>query len=126
MSIGNALSALGVENYRLAGEPTSEEEFQSLFVKYIGRDENEVAIESSDPSDFGVTWEQIEAKLIELETEIPLTELRTERTRRLEETDWWALSDQTMTEEQIEYRQALRDITENYTSLDNVVWPEKP
>ena len=126
MSIGNALSALGVENYRLAGEPTSEEEFQSLFVKYVGRDENEVAIESSDPSDFGVTWEQIEAKLIELETEIPLTELRTERTRRLEETDWWALSDQTMTEEQIEYRQALRDITENYTSLDNVVWPEKP
>ena len=24
------------------------------------------------------------------------------------------------------YRQALRDITDTYTSLDDVVWPEKP
>ncbi len=24
------------------------------------------------------------------------------------------------------YRQALRDITNDYTSLDDVVWPEKP
>jgi hypothetical protein len=24
------------------------------------------------------------------------------------------------------YRQALRDITETYTSLDDVVWPTKP
>ena len=24
------------------------------------------------------------------------------------------------------YRQALRDITKDYTSLDDVVWPEKP
>jgi hypothetical protein len=24
------------------------------------------------------------------------------------------------------YRQSLRDITDTYTSLDDVVWPEKP
>jgi hypothetical protein len=24
------------------------------------------------------------------------------------------------------YRQTLRDITDTYTSLDDVVWPEKP
>jgi len=27
---------------------------------------------------------------------------------------------------QTAYRQALRDITETYTSLDDVVWPEEP
>jgi len=27
---------------------------------------------------------------------------------------------------QTAYRQALRDITETYTSLDDVVWPEVP
>jgi hypothetical protein len=40
--------------------------------------------------------------------------------------DWWASSDLTMTDEQISYRQALRDITIHYSSLDNVKWPNKP
>jgi len=31
-----------------------------------------------------------------------------------------------MTEAQTAYRQALRDITDTATSLDDVVWPEKP
>jgi len=52
--------------------------------------------------------------------------LRAERNQRLANTDWWASSDLTMTPEQIDYRQALRDITETYTSLDDVVWPEMP
>lgn len=52
--------------------------------------------------------------------------LRTERNQRLANTDWWASSDLTMTEAQTAYRQALRDITDTYTSLDDVVWPEVP
>ena len=52
--------------------------------------------------------------------------LRNERNRRIAETDWWANSDLTMTAEQTAYRQALRDITDNYTSLEDVVWPTKP
>jgi hypothetical protein len=52
--------------------------------------------------------------------------LRNERNRRLAETDWWASSDLTMTAEQTAYRQALRDITQTYTSLEDVVWPTKP
>lgn len=55
-----------------------------------------------------------------------LVDLRTERNRLLAETDWWANSDLTMTAEQTAYRQALRDITDSYTSLDTVVWPTKP
>ena len=55
-----------------------------------------------------------------------LASLRLARDSKLSATDWWASSDLTMTEEQTAYRQALRDITDTYTSLDDVVWPEKP
>ena len=52
--------------------------------------------------------------------------LRGQRNMRLQETDWWAGSDLTMTLAQIDYRQALRDITKTYTSVDDVVWPREP
>ena len=55
-----------------------------------------------------------------------LIALRNERNRLIAETDWWASSDLTMTAAQTTYRQALRDITNTYTSLDDVVWPTKP
>lgn len=55
-----------------------------------------------------------------------LEALREERDRLLAETDWWASSDLTMTDAQTAYRQALRDITNTYTGLDDVVWPTKP
>ena len=68
----------------------------------------------------------VSAKQAELEAAIPMKLLRTERNQRLANTDWWASSDLTMTAEQTAYRQALRDITNTYTSLDDVVWPEEP
>ena len=50
--------------------------------------------------------------------------LRDERDSKLRETDHWAYQDRpTMTQAQIDYRQALRDITETYTSINDVVWP---
>jgi len=53
--------------------------------------------------------------------------LRRERNKLLQETDYWAAPDTPdMTQEQISYRQKLRDIPQNYNSLDDVVWPEKP
>ena len=53
--------------------------------------------------------------------------LRTERNKRLADTDYLALSDTAdATSAQTTYRQALRDITNNATSLDDVTWPEKP
>ena len=52
--------------------------------------------------------------------------LRHARSILLSDTDWWASSDLTMTAAQAAYRQALRDITDTYTSLDDVVWPEVP
>lgn len=57
---------------------------------------------------------------------LALAALRADRNRRLSETDWWANSDVPMTEERRAYRQALRDITDTYTSIADVVWPTKP
>ena len=58
--------------------------------------------------------------------EIALISLRSIRNDLLAETDWWVMPDRTTTQAQLDYRQALRDITETYTSLDDVVWPTKP
>jgi len=77
--------------------------------------------EQSEPTEAEIT-----AKIAELEAAEPMRLLRAERNQRLANTDWWASSDLTMTAEQTAYRQALRDITETYTSLDDVVWPEVP
>ena len=56
-----------------------------------------------------------------------LAELRIERNRLIAETDHWVLSDTAdATSAQTTYRQALRDITDNATSISDVTWPEKP
>ena len=68
----------------------------------------------------------INAKITELTNAQPLEDLRFVRNSKLAETDWWASSDLTMTAEQTAYRQALRNITETYSSLDDVIWPVKP
>ena len=55
--------------------------------------------------------------------------LRQERNRRLAETDFYALSDVTMSEEMTTYRQNLRDITEGLTTVEEVEaveFPTKP
>jgi hypothetical protein len=61
-----------------------------------------------------------------IKKEIPLKRLRAERDRKISETDWWVLPDRTPTQEQLDYRQALRDITSKYSSIDDVIWPDKP
>ena len=64
-----------------------------------------------------------------------LVALRDKRNSLLTETDWWGAADLTMTNEQKNYRQALRDLPSNYTTddsktlaedLSNLNWPTKP
>lgn len=52
--------------------------------------------------------------------------VRAERDRRLSETDWTALSDVVMSPEMADYRQALRDITDQVGFPHTVEWPTKP
>ena len=125
-NISTALSSLGVTEWVLRGEPTSETEFNEMFRKVTGADANGSAIESDSPSDWGVTWLQVSTKKDELVAAEPMRLLRAERDRKLADTDWWATSDRTMTDAQTTYRQALRDVPASYTSLDDVVWPTKP
>ena len=128
-SIANALTSLGVTEWVLRGEPTNEEEFNTMFRKVTGADENGTGIESADPSDWGTTWKAVSDKKTELTTAEPMRLLRIERDRLLAECDWMANSDVTMSTAWRNYRQALRDITTQTPTddaLSNITFPTKP
>ena len=125
-NVGSALNALGVTEWVLRGEPTNADEFGAMFRKVTGADDNGSAIESDNSSDWGVTWDEVNEKLQDLTAAEPMEELRAERDKLIAATDWWASSDLTMTDAQTAYRQALRDITDSATSLDDVTWPTAP
>ena len=52
--------------------------------------------------------------------------IRGERDGLLAATDWWAVSDRNMSASEAAYRQALRDVPQNFASPADVVWPTKP
>ena len=65
----------------------------------------------------------------EEEFKLSMIRLRTTRNRLLAETDFYALSDVTMSPEMETYRQELRDITNGLTTVEEVnavVFPTKP
>ena len=51
--------------------------------------------------------------------------VRSERDLKLQETDWRASSDLTLSDDWKTYRQALRDIT-TQSDPDNITWPTEP
>ena len=58
-----------------------------------------------------------------------ISKLRNKRDKLLTETDWWGASDNTMSAEQTQYRQELRDITNGLTTVEEVnavEFPTKP
>ena len=58
-----------------------------------------------------------------------MADLRLKRNQLLQDTDFHALSDNTMSAEMTNYRQELRDITEGITTVEQanaVVFPTKP
>ena len=71
----------------------------------------------------------IKAQFPIVEFEMALDELRAKRNKLLADTDFHALSDQTLSPEMSAYRQALRDITNGITTkeqIDAIIWPTKP
>ena len=125
--VSDALQALDINDFSLTGNPKTEQEFNNNFIKITESDLNgNIISQSTNPNDFGVTWSEVKEKINQLKSNQPLELLREERNKKLKDTDWWASSDLTITDEQISYRQALRDITIHYSSLDNVKWPNKP
>jgi len=58
-----------------------------------------------------------------------MANLRQDRNRKLAETDFYALSDVTMSDDMKTYRQELRDLPEGKDTVEkcnNVTWPTKP
>ena len=136
-TIANALTDLGIKEWVLRGEPTTEAEFNSMFRKVTGADSNGSAIESSNTSDFGTTWKAVSDKKAALIAAAPMAELRVQRNTKLAETDYLALSDVTLSSDMKTYRQALRDLPAHANGKDaafdsdgitlkNVTWPTKP
>ena len=136
--IGQAVTALGIENFVLDGEPTNETEFNSSFKKIVGVKDDQ-AVMSSDPTTFGVTWEQVKTKYNELVSAEPLKLLREERNKLIAATDWTQLKDISLDsireKNWKEYRQALRDLPNGSTpkldsfgnlDMSSVNWPDKP
>jgi hypothetical protein len=71
----------------------------------------------------------IQAQLPIVEFDTAMEGLRAKRNKLLTDTDYLALSDNTMSAEMTTYRQALRDITNGLTTVANVeavVFPTKP
>ena len=71
----------------------------------------------------------IEAQLTAVEFDTAMEDLRTKRDNLLKDTDYLALSDQTLSSAMTTYRTNLRNITNGLTTVDdvnNVTWQTKP
>ncbi len=68
--------------------------------------------------DYTMTADQI--------TAMKFRQIREKRDKLLTETDWWAVSDRTMTSAQTNYRQQLRDLPASNADPDQIVFPTKP
>ena len=134
----NVFDALNVDPVLRAPKPTEGiGAYQTVRRNGVTQDANnnwveawEIADMFSDTTEDGVTTTKAEheaAYQTQLDSEAAERN-RSERDRRIAETDWWASSDLTMTAEQTAYRQALRDITShaNWPHLEESDWPTKP
>ena len=80
------------------------------------------------------TEQEVKAKIIELDAAEPMRLLRIERNKKIAETDWRVLPDQPSSDDWVNYRQALRDITtqtpklgsDYKLDLTSVTWPTEP
>ena len=76
-----------------------------------------------------ISKSDIQAQYTAVKFDFAMEELRVQRNRLLRETDFYALSDVTMSDDMKTYRQKLRDITSGLTTVDEVnavSWPTKP
>ena len=96
----------------------------------------EVSVSNNDINT--IVWENgttpipvadIQAQFPIVEFDRAMEDLRAKRNRLLAETDHYALSDQTLSDDMTTYRQDLRDITNGLTTVEDVnavVFPTKP
>ena len=96
----------------------------------------EVSVDGEDINK--ITWHNgttpisksdIEAQFPIVELDNAMSTLRAKRNKLLQDTDFYGMSDNTMSSDMTTYRQALRDITSGITTVaqtNTVVFPNKP
>ena len=92
---------------------------------FFGEDLDNINWEDTTP----IPKADIEAQFTAVEFDKAMEDLRSKRNRLLAETDHYALSDQTLSDDMRTYRQSLRDLTEGLTTVadvEAVVFPTKP
>ena len=118
--------------YQCIDYPQTEEEFLNQLRWISGVDEHNSCLFTDEKL---ISWQQIQEYKDVAFSSFAKDLLRVERNKLLTQTDWWALSDNEISEERRLYRQRLRDITINATPrldeynnliIDSVQWPTKP
>ena len=84
-----------------------------------------------DRNGLHLSWDRAEAQPTEDQLGAALNKsnwdnVRSKRNELLAATDFYALSDVTLSAEMATYRQALRDLPASVENSEDVVWPEKP
>jgi len=132
IKLNEALTELGITEYAIMGTVTNESDFNNNFKKITATDKDGKGTFSSDPKDWGVTWSQVKTKYDALVADEPLKLLRVQRDGKLAETDWIVIKEReeggsvSNFADWKTYRQALRDVTKTYKTLDTVKWPTAP
>lgn len=83
-----------------------------------------------DGTHYHLTWDgsailKDDTALTQCQTAEKWKRVRADRNRRLAETDYLSLNDNTLSDDMKTYRQALRDVPKQ-TDPDNITWPSKP
>lgn len=113
------LARFDVYPYTQQEQPTYDEKTQKIVDGGFVKDENDNWIK---------TWNIVDKTQTEITEwlETKANSIRSRRNQLLSETDFYALSDVTLTAEMAAYRQALRDITNQQGFPETVEWPVKP
>ena len=73
----------------------------------------------------GGAWTQVWL-IVQIDEQAASNNIRAYRNKLISDTDWMALTDNTMTPEWAAYRQGLRDVTSQAGFPFNIVWPVAP
>ena len=119
------MSMLGLTETLLSLQP----EGQIWRFSVLGHVTDEATFNSNvrwnDPETAPIDWAAVQAAGNVGEDIVSWRQLRWKRDELLEETDWWMLRGNA-TEDQLAYRQALRDLPGNTDDPANPTWPTKP
>ena len=95
----------------------------------IDNEDNTVTCYDANGNIVNINQADIEAQFPIIELDNAMSTLRAKRNKLLQDTDHYALSDQTLSDDMRTYRQSLRDITNGLTTVEDVnsvTWPTKP